>query len=71
MIVRKYGAFDRLMDATSLSRLLGRPRQTIQARCEPIACDIKSRRLLYAARHASIQLADIPTRQRSRTTHAA
>jgi hypothetical protein len=64
VIVRMLERFDRLMDATSLSRLLGRPRSTIQAHCEPLACDVASRRLLYGARHSSSQLSDVPTRNR-------
>lgn len=64
MIVRKHELFDRLMDATSISRLLGRPRTTVLAHCEPIACDVETHRLLYAARHSSIVLGSIRKRER-------
>lgn len=61
MIVR-YERDVTLMDCEALAVQLGRPVSTIRARCESIASDCVTRRLLFDAERAAETLAGIKSR---------
>jgi hypothetical protein len=53
-----------LMDREDLSAWTGRPVPTIRARCQPTACDIRTRRALYDAEGCQEALSHIKGRAR-------
>jgi hypothetical protein len=55
----------RWVDLELLAQWLGRSRHTVRLRCQPVACDVRTRRSLYDPAAASETLAAIPKRPRA------
>lgn len=65
MMVRDLPDGTRWVDLELLAQWLKRSRHTVRLRCQPVACDINTRRTLYNAEEAAETLAGIPTRSRA------